>query len=246
MALLVLSFVAGVLTVAAPCILPLLPVIVGGSLLNKSEEAPEKRWVRPLIIAISLAISVIAFTLLLKATTALLGIPQSVWQILSGIIVTSMGLYYLWPKVWESVAFKGGFMIKSNAVLTKANRVNGWTGPTLIGASLGPVFNSCSPTYALIVATILPVSLASGLLYLIAYALGMSLTLLVVAYAGQAATAKLRFAANPSGWFRRGIGLLFIIVGLSVIFGLDKRFQTFVLERGWYDPVSSIERRLAE
>lgn len=246
MTLLVLSFIAGVLTVAAPCILPLLPVIVGGSLVNKSQDSPEKRWVRPVVIAASLAISVIVFTLLLKATTSLLGVPQSAWQILSGIIVTSLGMYYLWPKVWETVSFKGGFMIKSNAVLAKANRVNGWVGPALIGASLGPVFNSCSPTYALIVATILPVSFASGLLYLTTYAVSMSLTLLTVAYAGQAATAKLRFAANPSGWFRRGIGLIFIIVGLSVIFGLDKQFQAFVLERGWYDPVSSIERRLAE
>ncbi|MDQ3065153.1 MAG: cytochrome C biogenesis protein, partial [bacterium] len=88
MALLILSFVAGVLTVAAPCVLPLLPVIIGGALLESDKDkADDRQWLRPLVIAISLAASVITFTLLIKATTALLGVPQIVWQIVSGTIV---------------------------------------------------------------------------------------------------------------------------------------------------------------
>src|SRR5688572_24474266 len=99
MALLILSFIAGVLTVAAPCILPLLPVIIGGSLLE-SDNDKKRQWFRPLVIAISLAVSIILFTLLIKASTALLGVPQIVWQILSGLIVLLLGLNYLWPEAW--------------------------------------------------------------------------------------------------------------------------------------------------
>ncbi|MDF2461535.1 MAG: cytochrome biosis protein, partial [Candidatus Saccharibacteria bacterium] len=79
MALLILSFFAGVLTVAAPCILPLLPVIIGGTLVRDGEKG--KPWVRPVLIAAGLAVSVVVFTLLLKATTLLLGIPQVLWQV---------------------------------------------------------------------------------------------------------------------------------------------------------------------
>ena len=38
MHLLIISYFAGILTVAAPCILPLLPVIVGGSLTTDDDK----------------------------------------------------------------------------------------------------------------------------------------------------------------------------------------------------------------
>lgn len=246
MALLILSFIAGVLTVAAPCVLPLLPVIIGGSLLEASKDKAGQDWIRPLVIATSLAISIIMFTLLIKATTAFLGIPQLVWQIASGGIVLLLGLYFLWPGAWTKISARTGLFNHANTALSKAYARKGFGGAILIGIALGPVFSSCSPTYALIVATVLPVSFMQGFLYLTAYALGMSITLLLIAYAGQAFTAKLRWVSNPNGWFKRVVGILFIIVGISVIFGLDKKFQAYVLERGWYDPISNLEERLAD
>jgi cytochrome c-type biogenesis protein len=244
MTLLILSFIAGVLTVAAPCILPLLPVIIGGSLVEAGKDKPDRAWFRPLVIAASLALSVITFTLLIKATTALLGVPQIAWQIISGVIVLLLGGHFFWPHAWEKLSASSGLFNKSNALLGKAYKHQGLGGAILIGFALGPVFNSCSPTYALIVASILPTSFAQGFLYLTAYAIGMSATLLLIAYLGQTFVAKLRNLSNPEGWFRRFVGAAFIVVGVSVIFGLDKKFQTYVLERGWYAPVSNLEERL--
>jgi hypothetical protein len=43
---------------------------------------------------------------------------------------------------------------------------------------------------------------------------------------------------------RRTIGILLILVGLAVIFGLDKQFQSFVLESGWYDPIAEFEQSI--
>lgn len=244
MALLILSFIAGVLTVAAPCVLPLLPVIIGGSLLQTAEENADRQWLRPLVIATSLAVSIVTFTLAIKATTALLGIPQQVWQAISGAIVLLLGVHFVWPHSWEVISNKSGLFSRSNAVLGKAYKHQGLLGAILIGAALGPVFSSCSPTYALIVATILPASFGQGLLYLLAYAAGMSATLLLIAYLGQAFVAKLRWISNPNGWFKQAIGILFITVGLLVICGIDKKIQAYVLEQGWYDPISNIEQRL--
>jgi cytochrome c-type biogenesis protein len=244
MALLILSFIAGVLTVAAPCILPLLPVIIGGSLLEANKENRDRQWLRPLVIALSLAVSVVAFTLLLKASTSLLGVPQMVWQIAAGSIVLLLGIHYLWAGPWEHLSARSGLFASSNKALGKAYQYKGLGGAILIGAALGPVFSSCSPTYAFIVATVLPVSFAQGLLYLTAYAVGMSATLLLITYVGQAFTSKLRWLSNPKGWFTRIIGVAFIVVGLFVVLGLDKKLQTYLLEKGIYDPISNLEHRL--
>lgn len=242
MALLVLSFIAGVLTVAAPCILPLLPVIVGGSLVDGSRRSLQ--WMRPIIITLSLAVSVIVFTLLLKATTALLGVPSIVWQILSGTIVVLLGTNLLLPNLWAKFAAASGFEAQSNKLLGAAFAKSGVKRDVLTGAALGPVFSSCSPTYALIVAAVLPVSFIKGVAYLLAYAVGLSAALLLVAYAGQAVVRKAGWLSNPSGWFRKTVGVFFIVVGISVVLGLDKKLQAYILEQGWYNPIANLEKRL--
>ena len=88
MILLIISFLAGVLTALAPCILPLLPVIVGGSLEAAGDSGSRRRMYT---IVASLGASVVLFTLLLKASTALIGIPPYVWTWLSGSIVGFLG-----------------------------------------------------------------------------------------------------------------------------------------------------------
>lgn len=245
-ALLLLSFVAGVLTVAAPCVLPLLPVIVGGSIVRTDADAAvaERQWYRPVIIAASLAVSVVVFTLLLKATTAFLGIPQIVWQLIAGGILVIFGLTLVFPRLWEHVMAATGLQNRANAALDRSHRRGGVGGDILLGAALGPTFSSCSPTYALILATVLPVSFAEGVLYIVAYAIGLAVTLLLVAYLGQAFARKLGWLSNPRGWLRRTVGILLIVVGLAVIFGLDKQFQAFWLEQGWYDPIEDFEESI--
>lgn len=234
------SFLAGILTVAAPCILPLLPIVIGGSFNASRAEALR----RALFISIGLAISVIVFTLLLKATTALLDIPTSVWQYLSGGIVIVLGAQMLFPSLWQRVASKIGLETRGNQALAKASQKNGVFGALLTGAALGPVFSSCSPTYAFIVAAALPASFLTGLIYLIAYSLGLSLTLFGIALLGQKLVKRLGWLANEKGTARKVIAILFIAVGLMVIFGLDKKLQTYVLDRGLYAPIESLEDKL--
>lgn len=224
----------------APCILPLLPVIVGGSIAS----AGERTWYRPLIITGSLAASVVIFTLLLKTTSLLLGVPTVVWGIISGTIIILLGSNFLFPSLWTAVSTKFKLSIRSDKALTKSYRKKGIAQDILIGASLGPVFNSCSPTYALIVAIILQRPFAEGIIYLIAYAVGLAAILLLISLAGQPLANRLAKVSNPDGWFMRSLGLIFILVGLAIIFGIDKQIQTSVLERGWYDPIAELEDKL--
>ncbi len=243
MVLLILSFIAGVLTITAPCVFTLLPVIVGGSVARSGTDK-RKNLLRPLIIAGSLVASVIIFTLALKATTSLLGVPAYIWQFIAGGIIIALGLQFFAKETWAKLVGRTGAEEKSNRMLGKAFTKDGYTGDILTGAALGPVFSSCSPTYAFVVATILPVSFLEGMAYLLAYALGLGGMLLVVSYAGQSLALKLGWLADPNGMFRRVIGIIFILVGVAIILGLDKKLEAGILNSGILDGILDLENRL--
>lgn len=226
MILFLISFVAGVLTVLAPCVLPLLPVIVGGSLTTGSLR-------RAYVICISLGGSVIAFTLLLKASTAFINVPQSFWQWFSGGILILFGLVMIFPRLWDSLGFVNLLNRSSNKALAVGYQRNSLWGDMLMGAALGPVFASCSPTYFVILATVLPASFFMGFLDLLAYAVGLSGFLFIIALAGQRLVDRLGVTIEPGGWFRKTIGILFIIVGLGVATGVSARVEAWLLERGF-------------
>jgi thiol-disulfide isomerase/thioredoxin len=56
---------------------------------------------------------------------------------------------------------------------------------------------------------------------------------------------KLGIVANPKGWFKRVLGIIFIIVGIAVIGGFDKKTQLLLLDSGFFD-VTKIEQKLLE
>lgn len=233
------SFLAGILTVAAPCVLPLLPVILGGSLAPASRD--HRSRLTPFMIVLGLVLSIILFTLLLKASTSLLGVPQLVWQAISAGIILLFGLSFLFPTLWDQLSTRLSLQQHSDQLLERATKQPGLLGSFWMGAALGPVFNSCSPTYALIVALILPRSFGEGLAHLTAYALGLGVVLLAIALLGRSVVQRLRPLANPGGNLRKGIGLLFVLVAVLIFTGYDKKFQAYVLEKGWYDPIANLE-----
>jgi cytochrome c biogenesis protein CcdA len=245
------AFVAGVLTTLAPCVLPMLPVIVGGSVAGVAGDPSTRNQglpgggqgvgtgtavrvrsplARALVITGSLGASIMIFTLLLRASTSLLGVPPEVWSWISGGILVTLGLAALFPDAWDAVSARLSLQARSNARLGKARQRDGLLGEVLTGAALGPVFSSCSPLYAYVVATVIPAELGRGLLLLSAYVVGLCATLLAVALLGQRLVRNARWIADAHGWFRRGLGVVFIVVGLFVVTGLDRDLQTWVIE----------------
>ncbi len=240
MTLLIISFIAGVLTVLAPCILPLLPVIVGRSI---SDATLSKR--RVFVVILSLGLSVIVFTILLKASTLFINIPQDFWKYVSGGIIFIFGLITLFPNLWENLSFTSKINTESNQVLMKGYQKNNIWGDIIVGASLGPIFSACSPTYFVILATVLPVSPVLGMLYLLTYTFGLCLALLIVSILGQKITAKLNIATDSRGWFKRTLGVIFILVGVGILTGYDKKFQISLLNSGFFD-VTKVEQKLLD
>jgi cytochrome c biogenesis protein CcdA/thiol-disulfide isomerase/thioredoxin len=216
MILFLVSFVSGVLTVLAPCILPLLPVIIGGSIAGKPSTA------RALRITLSLGVSVFLFTLILKVSTAFIKIPQQVWTSVSAVIILITGIFMIFPTLWEHIT-PAKFSSNANRVMSKGALKNTLWGDIIVGAALGPVFSSCSPTYFILLAVVLPAHPLTGLFYLISYIAGLCLSLFFISFVGQRILDKLNIAADPRGIVKRSIGLLFVLLSFALFFGLDKK-----------------------
>lgn len=255
------AVVAGVLTTLAPCVLPLLPVIVGGSMAAVPAKQPELvatsgrpapgasggsgptgRRVLPsptgraLVICASLAASVLVFTLALKASTALIGVPPQVWEWISGGLLVVLGLVMAFPSAWERISAGLGLQRRAGARLSAAHSRGGVAGLVLTGAALGPVFTSCSPLYGVVIVTVLPAEPAYGLLLLLAYVAGLAGTLLAVSILGQRAVRRLRWAADPHGRFRRVLGAVFVVVGVLVLTGWMKDLETWLVANSPWRP----------
>ncbi len=237
MQLLFIAFLAGMLTVATPCVLPILPVILGGSL------AGSERF-RPLIITLSLVLSVFVFTFLLKVSTVFIDIPEDFWKYFAGGIVLLFGLALFFPDTWSAISQKLGFE-RSNELLDSASKQGGVKSLILLGLALGPVFASCSPTFALILAVVLPQSFQIGVIALLAYCFGLFVPLIIIGYGGRKVLSGFRFFANPTGYFRRGLGALLIIIGVLIVTGYEKKLEVVLLNNGLYD-FTKIDQKLVE
>jgi cytochrome c-type biogenesis protein len=238
MTFLAIAFVAGVLTVLAPCILPLLPVVIGSSASGRSKATPY-------IVVASLGASIILFTFLLKASTAFISIPQSFWTYLSGGILVFFGVTLLFPKVWESIPGLGKATVGSNKLLGKGHQKKSVWGDVIVGAALGPVFSTCSPTYFVILASVLPASFLLGTVYLLAYVFGLSLILLLIALLGERFAARLTGLSDSRGGFKKGLGVLFVLLGVMIMFGLDKKLEASILDSGYFD-ITKVEQNLLD
>lgn len=238
MLLLLVAIIAGVLTILAPCVLPVLPVVIGGSISSKKEKR------RPYIIAASLALSIIGFTLLLKVSTILVNLSPSVLNWISGGLLLTLGLVTLLPELWEKLVVYLNWQAASQRFLGKEEQNKSkYVGPILIGIALGPVFASCSPTYAFILASVLPFSFWAGFIYLTAYSLGLVMALLVVSIAGRKLITKLSWAVDTHSLFRRVLGVLFIFIGIGIIGGYQVRVETWVANHLPFDE-TKVERIL--
>ncbi len=223
MTFLPIAFLAGILTVLAPCVLPILPIIIWGSVINGHKS-------RPWVIIAAFAVSVFIFTLLLQRLFSQFGLTREVLTKISAIVLLIFGVVLLFPGIWQRVVYVT--WIERTTAEAQAKTGSWIWGDILLGAVLGPVFNTCSPTYALVVASILPVNFGLGVLIIIVYIIGLCCTLSLIARGWNKIVNKLKRAANPNGIFRKIVALLIILVALMLLLKWDKKVETFLLDHG--------------
>ena len=236
----VISVLAGVFTVLAPCILPLLPVVIGAS-----EEGSRGISIRAITVIGSLFVSVIVFTLLLKASTLFINIPVMFWTSFSGIVIILVGSAIVFPSMWARIPYINKLSALSNKAVGSGYQKKSYKGDMLIGLALGPVFTTCSPTYLFIIATVLPSAFFVGFIYLMGFAIGLASSLLLIAYFGQKIVNKITARMQTAGRIKQVFGVLIILVGVAVLTGYDKKIETLILDSG-YGATIQLEDSLIE
>lgn len=191
------AFGAGLATVASPCVLPLLPALLGSSLGSAD------RW-RPLLIVAGFIASFSALALAFGASASVLGLSAGALRDAAAVLLLGFGLLLVWPAGWERLARPLG------RVADWAQRFGhggGRLGALALGASLGALWTPCAgPALASILALVASAEDSQqAAALLVAYAAGAGGPMLALAHGGQRIAVALR---AWSGRLRRGLGVL--------------------------------------
>src|SRR6266487_3433534 len=98
---LVLALLAGVVTVAAPCTLPMLPILLGAS-VGQTGKA------RPAMIALGFVMSFSMVALLLSAITRVFDFDPNALRTGAAILLLALGLLIIWPAPFEWLSSRNG------------------------------------------------------------------------------------------------------------------------------------------
>ena len=210
-----LALAAGVVTVASPCILPMLPVLLGASWGRRDPR-------RPLFIVLGFVATFAATAFAFGVSTRVLGVSQDAVR---GVAIAALGLFgalALFPRAFEKLAPALTPISDAAARLPQAQR-EGPLGALLLGASLGALWTPCAgPVLASILVLLASAPDASRAAPLLgAYALGAGIPMLAIAYGGQAASSRVRSLARHTGAMRRGFGALVLVTALAMLNEVD-------------------------
>lgn len=206
------ALLAGMLTVAAPCILPMLPILLGVSIGQSS------RW-RPLFIVIGFVITFAGASLVFSAVTHILGLSPDVLRNVAIVLLALFGLMMIWPAPYEWLMLRLGPRLSFGADGESSSPA----GALLIGASLGLVWTPCAgPILASILVLIAssPDITRAGVL-LLAYSIGSAVPMLIIAYSGQFASTRVRFLTQYTHHLQRVFGVCIILIAGAMYMGYD-------------------------
>lgn len=208
---LIFALLAGILTIAAPCTLPVLPILLGASIGRAGR-------LRPAMIALGFVISFSAAALLLGAITRSFDFDPDVLRSAAAILLLVFGLLMLWPKPFEWLAIRLNGWVDLGAAQRE-----GALGGLVLGTTLGLVWTPCAGPVLGSILTLVATSrnLAWASTLLVAYAIGAALPMLAIAYGGQAATARVRSLAALSPRLQQGFGVVVIAFALAAYFQYD-------------------------
>jgi cytochrome c biogenesis protein CcdA len=222
---LALAFVAGLLSILSPCVLPILPVVLGAA-------ASEQRW-GPAVLAVGLAISFVAIGLFAATIGYSIGLDADVFRRAAAALMIVVGTVLLVPRFQARLALAGAPLASWGDRHFAGARGNGLAGQLWLGLLLGAVWIPCvGPTLG--AASILAAqgrNLGQVGATMLAFGLGAALPLAALGALSRDALLRwrARLAAGGAG-ARAAFAILLVAIGLLVLTGLDKRVETFVVD----------------
>ncbi len=207
------AFLAGILTIAAPCTLPVLPILLGGSVGRTSGS-------RPVFIALGFLSSFTAAVLVFSALTQVAGIDQDTLRTGAILFLIAFGLLMLFPQSLQALASRSGRLLPS---APEFRAWNGNAGGFVLGTTLGLVWTPCAGPILASILTVIATSpdVGQGALLLFIYAAGAAVPMLAIAYGGQVVTTRVRRIARVSGRLQQGFGAVIILFAVAMHFQVD-------------------------
>ena len=220
----ILSFAAGALTILSPCVLPLIPIVLG--------SAAQRERFGPLALSIGLVASFTTTGFIVAAFGSSLGIDSEVVRIFGAALLILLGLTMLLASGQNLVARLAGPIASWAASKQQGLADKGLAGQALIGVLLGIVWSPCvGPTLG--TATVLASqgeSLGAVALVMAAFGLGIAAVLLILSLATRGFIERWRGRMMATGY--RGkivLAVVVILVGVAILFGIDRFLEAAIL-----------------
>ena len=225
MSTLALAFLAGLLSILSPCVLPLVPIVLGAAVAAHAFGA--------FALAGGLAVSFTLLGLLLALVGFGLGIDAGVFRMAAAAIMIALGAVLLVPAWQARLAAAGGPVAGWADQRLGGFASSGLAGQFAIGLLLGAVWSPCvGPTLG--AASLLASQgrdLPQVALTMAVFGVGAAVPLVLLGLLSRATLMRVRSSLMSAGKLGKGLlGAAFILIGISIVSGADKRIEAALVE----------------
>ena len=220
MGALTLAFAAGLLSILSPCVLPLVPIVLGAAVTAHAFGA--------VALAAGLAVSFTGLGLLLALVGFGLGIDAGMFRLAAAIVMIALGTILLVPSWQAQLAAAGGPVSGWADRSFGGFASSGLAGQFAIGLLLGAVWSPCvGPTLG--AASLLASQgrdLPQVALTMAVFGIGAALPLVLLGLLSRATLMRVRSRLMSAGKLGKGVlGAAFILIGIAIVSGADKRIE---------------------
>ncbi len=222
------AFLAGIVTILSPCILPVLPVVLGSSAGGGKA--------RPWGVVTGFIASFTVFTLTLSALVQALHFDPDLLRWIAAGLITLFGLVLVIPFLKDgfmraATAISGRFALQASPQFGKKTP-SGFFSGLLLGASLGLVWTPCvGPIMASVVSLALSQTVDAGSIFItLAYSAGTAVPLFLILQGGRSLLNRFPFFTRHSGAIQRIFGVLMLVTGIAILAGWDRGVETWLLK----------------
>ncbi len=207
-----LAFLEGFALIISPCILPILPIILSGSLAGGKRH--------PIGIIVGFVVVFAVFTLFARQLVGLIGIDLNVLRDMSFILLLCFGFILLSTYLTERFNHVFERLANFGANVAVLNNPKGgfWSG-FLFGSLVGLVWTPCAGPIlaAVIVQSVSQTTAWGSLITVLAFGIGAAVPMLLIALLGRSVTQKMTFFRDHAGLLRKLLGLIIIASVMAMI-----------------------------
>jgi cytochrome c-type biogenesis protein len=219
------AFVAGVLTSLSPCVLPILPIVLGAA-------ASERKY-GPAALAAGLAVSFVAVGLFVATIGFSIGLTADLFRQAAAALLVIFGAVLMLPRLQARLALASGPIANWTDRRFGGHFGSGYGGQFCAGVLLGAVWSPCvGPTLG--AASLLAAQgrdLPQVAASMLVFGLGAALPLLVIGMVSREALQRWRTQILSVGQsVRVALGALLVVMGILVLAGLDRRVEAALVD----------------